>query len=84
MSQYRLGHRKRFMLVQQCRARITKAVPTHLRQSKAPGQFFQVVHDYNGDSTWMDDGRFAWVAQLERDAPAPSLALVLKVTPAIE
>ena len=43
--------------------------------AKAPGQFFQVVHGYNGDSTWVDDGRSAWVAQSERDAPAPLLAL---------
>ena len=43
--------------------------------AKAPGQIFQVVHGYNGDSTWVDDGRFAWVAQSERDAPAPLLAL---------
>jgi photosynthetic reaction center cytochrome c subunit len=43
--------------------------------AKAPGQFFQVVHGYNGDSTWVDDGRLAWVAQSERDAPAPVLAL---------
>jgi photosynthetic reaction center cytochrome c subunit len=43
--------------------------------AKASGQFFQVVHGYNGDSTWVDDGRFAWVSQSERDAPAPLLAL---------
>ena len=43
--------------------------------AKAPGQFSQVVHGYNGDSTWVDDGRLAWVAQSERDAPAPVLAL---------
>jgi hypothetical protein len=42
---------------------------------KAPGQFFQVVHGYNGDSTCVDDGRFAWVAQSQRDAPVPLLAL---------
>ena len=43
--------------------------------AKAPGQFFQVAHGYNGDTTWVDDGRSAWIAQSERDAPAPVLAL---------
>ena len=43
--------------------------------AQAPGQFFQVAHGYNGDSTWVDDGRSAWIAQSERDAPAPLLAL---------
>jgi hypothetical protein len=43
--------------------------------AQSPGQFFQVAHGYNGDSTWVDDGRSAWIAQSERDAPAPLLAL---------
>lgn len=43
--------------------------------ARTSGQFAQVVHGYNGDSTWVDDGHSAWVAQSERDAPAPLLAL---------
>jgi photosynthetic reaction center cytochrome c subunit len=43
--------------------------------AKAPGQFFQVVHGTSGDSTWVDDGRSAWVAQPDLDTPVPLLAL---------
>jgi photosynthetic reaction center cytochrome c subunit len=43
--------------------------------AKAPNQFFQVVHGYNGDSTLVDDGRSASVTQSERDAPLRLLAL---------
>ena len=43
--------------------------------AKAPGQFFQIVHGESGDSTWVDDGRSAWVAQPATDAPVPVLAL---------
>jgi hypothetical protein len=44
--------------------------------AKAPGQFFQVVHDISGDSTWVDDGRSAWVTQADPDAaPVPLMAL---------
>jgi hypothetical protein len=43
--------------------------------AKAPGQFCQVVHGFNGDSTSVDDGRSAWIAQTELDAPVPLLAL---------
>jgi len=42
---------------------------------KAPSQFFQVIHGYNGDTTFVDDGRSAWVVQSERDAPVPLLTL---------
>lgn len=42
---------------------------------KAPNQFFQVTHGYNGDTTFVDDGRSAWVVQSERDAPVELLAL---------
>lgn len=42
---------------------------------QAPNQFFQVIHGYNGDTTFVDDGRSAWVVQSERDAPVPLLAL---------
>jgi photosynthetic reaction center cytochrome c subunit len=48
--------------------------PVEIR-AKAPGQFFQVVHGVNGDSTWVDDGRSAWVVQPAVDAPVPLLAL---------
>jgi hypothetical protein len=43
--------------------------------AKAPSQFFQVEHGSNGDSSWVDDGRSAWVAQSELDTPVPLLAL---------
>jgi hypothetical protein len=43
--------------------------------AKAPNQFFQVVHGYNGDSTLVDDGLSTWVTQSERDAPLRLLAL---------
>jgi hypothetical protein len=48
--------------------------PVEIR-AKAPSQFFQVVHGANGDSTWVDDGRSAWVAQPALDTPVPLLAL---------
>ncbi len=44
--------------------------------AKARGQFFQVVHGISGDSTWVDDGRSAWVAQADPDAmPVPLMTL---------
>jgi F0F1-type ATP synthase membrane subunit c/vacuolar-type H+-ATPase subunit K len=43
--------------------------------AKAPNQFFQVVHGYNGDSALVDDGLSTWVTQSERDAPLRLLAL---------
>ncbi len=43
--------------------------------AKAPGQSAQIVHGSSGDSTWVDDGRSAWVAQPETEAPVPLLAL---------
>jgi photosynthetic reaction center cytochrome c subunit len=43
--------------------------------AKAPGQFFQIVHGSSGDSTWVDDGRSAWLAQPDLDTPVPLLAL---------
>jgi hypothetical protein len=44
--------------------------------AKAPGQFFQIVHGSSGDSTWVDDGRSAWVTQADPNAtPVPLMAL---------
>lgn len=44
--------------------------------AKAPRQFFQLVHGSSGDSTWVDDGRSAWVAQWDPNAtPVPLMAL---------
>jgi hypothetical protein len=43
--------------------------------AKAPGQLFQVVHGADGNSTWVDDGRNAWVAQPELQAPVPVVSL---------
>ena len=42
---------------------------------KAPNQFFQVIHGYNGDTAFVDDGHSAWLVQSERDAPVRLLAL---------
>jgi photosynthetic reaction center cytochrome c subunit len=45
--------------------------------AKAPGQFFQVVHETGGDSTWVDDGRSAWVTQSDPNTtPVPLMALM--------
>jgi len=43
--------------------------------AKTPGQSFQVVHSLDGDNTWVDDGRNAWVTQPDIDTPVPLLAL---------
>jgi photosynthetic reaction center cytochrome c subunit len=43
--------------------------------AKAPGQFSQVVHGANGDSSWVDDGRNAWVAQSILETPVPVVSL---------
>jgi len=43
--------------------------------ARASGQFFELVRGFNGDSTWVDDGRSAWLAQSLLDAPAPLLVL---------
>ena len=44
--------------------------------AKAPGQFLQVVHETGGDSTWVDDGRSAWVTQSDPNTtPVPLMAL---------
>lgn len=43
--------------------------------AKAPSQFSQVVHSPAGASSWVDDGRSAWVAQSALDTPVPLLAL---------
>jgi len=51
-----------------------EARPVEIR-AKAPGQVFQIVHGPDGDSTWVDDGRAAWVAQPALEAPVPLLAL---------
>jgi hypothetical protein len=43
--------------------------------AKAPSQFFQMDRHPSGDRTWIDDGRSAWVAQPEEQAPIPVLVL---------
>jgi len=44
--------------------------------AKAPGQFYQLVRGSSGDSTWVDDGRSAWVAQSDPNvSPVPLMAL---------
>jgi photosynthetic reaction center cytochrome c subunit len=43
--------------------------------AKAPGQFLQIVHGAHGDSTWVDDGRSAWVAQSVLETPVPLVSL---------
>jgi photosynthetic reaction center cytochrome c subunit len=52
----------------------TAPVPVEI-YAKAPNQFFQVAHMPNGDSTWVDDGRNAWVAQSALDTPVTLLSL---------
>jgi photosynthetic reaction center cytochrome c subunit len=52
----------------------TKAVPMEL-SVRASGQISQLVRGYSGNSTWVDNGHSAWIAQSERDAPAPVLTL---------
>jgi len=48
--------------------------PTEI-YAKASGQVAQIVHKDDGDSSWIDDGRSAWVAQPGSDTPVPVLAL---------
>lgn len=43
--------------------------------AKAPGQFAQIEHGASGDSSWIDDGRSAWVAQPDTETPVAVLAL---------
>ena len=44
--------------------------------AKAPGQFCQIVSGSSGDSTWVDDGRSAWVAQSDPNvSPVPLMEL---------
>lgn len=43
--------------------------------AKAPNQFSQVVHGANADSSWVDNGRNAWVAQSLLETPVPVVSL---------
>ena len=45
--------------------------------AKAPSQFSQIVHSSSsGESSWVDDGRSAWLAQSDPNAtPVPLMAL---------
>jgi photosynthetic reaction center cytochrome c subunit len=43
--------------------------------AKTPSQVAQIVHGVGGDSSWVYDGRSAWVAQPDTDTPVPVLAL---------
>jgi len=42
---------------------------------KAPGQTAQILHEDGGDSSWICDGRSAWVAQPQVETPVTVLAL---------
>jgi len=44
--------------------------------AKAPCQFLQIVYGAHGGSTWVDDGRSAWVAQSLLEAPILLVSLV--------
>jgi len=43
--------------------------------AKAPGQTAQILHEDGGDSSWICDGRSAWVAQPQAETPVTVLAL---------
>jgi outer membrane lipoprotein-sorting protein len=43
--------------------------------AKAPGQFAQIDHGAGGDRISVDDGRSAWIAQGETEAPVPVVTL---------
>jgi outer membrane lipoprotein-sorting protein len=43
--------------------------------AKAPGQFAQIDHGAGGDRISVDDGRSAWIAQGESEAPVPVVTL---------
>jgi outer membrane lipoprotein-sorting protein len=43
--------------------------------AKAPGQFAQINHGPGGDRITVDDGRSAWIAQAESEAPVPVVTL---------
>lgn len=43
--------------------------------AKAPGQYAQINHGPGGDRITVDDGRSAWIAQAESEAPVPVVTL---------
>jgi photosynthetic reaction center cytochrome c subunit len=43
--------------------------------AKAPGLSAQIMHGIDGDSSWIYDGRSAWVAQPESDTPVTVVGL---------
>jgi photosynthetic reaction center cytochrome c subunit len=43
--------------------------------AKAPAQSSQIEHGIDGDSSWVYDGRSAWVAQPDSDTPVTVVAL---------
>ena len=52
----------------------TDSTPVEI-YAKAPGQFAQINHGPDGDRVSVDDGRSAWIAQAESEAPVPLVTL---------